>query len=337
MAQDRGRLRINKRAFLDDFLRGASDKELRQKYGLKHSQLRRVVGMLKQRGALTSEMVARRDENLRIRFGDKNGPPDPERDGRAPVDLDTGLVLHCPACGAPVKRGIENCGYCGAHLDFSLKGKTVHCPHCFRKIPAESSFCYRCARPVKSKVPQGKILEDRLCPRCRTAMIGRAIEDFSVMSCDSCEGMFIPHETFEMMQESSQRVIVPTERVQSSRMKGEERISYVRCPVCRKMMNRKNFARISGVIVDICGNHGIWFDAGEVEKVMDFISRGGLQKSRQREIERLKDEEKLMKLRKEQTLMQDQIATPMTWVSDSSGEQLDLIGLLGGLFRLFRS
>ena len=157
------------------------------------------------------------------------------------------------------------------------------------------------------------------------------------MSCDSCDGMFIPHETFEMMQESSQRVIVPTERAQSGRMKSEKSISYVRCPVCLKMMNRNNFARISGVIVDICGDHGIWFDAGEVEKIMDFISRGGLQKSREREVERLKHEEQFMKLRRDQTLTQNVIGTPITWEYGSSEAELDLVGLLGGLFRLFRS
>ena len=67
------------------------------------------------------------------------------------------------------------------------------------------------------------------------------------------------------------------------------------------MMNRTNFARISGVIIDSCRGHGIWFDPDEMEKIMDFIARGGLQKSKAADIDRLKDEEKLVRLRSGQS------------------------------------
>jgi Zn-finger nucleic acid-binding protein len=63
------------------------------------------------------------------------------------------------------------------------------------------------------------------------------------------------------------------------------------------MMNRTNFARISGVIVDTCRGHGIWFDPGELEKIMDFIAHGGLVKAKEVDLQRLKDEEDLMKIK----------------------------------------
>jgi hypothetical protein len=51
-------------------------------------------------------------------------------------------------------------------------------------------------------------------------------------------------------------------------------------------MNRVNFAHASGVIVDVCTNHGTWFDADELRRVLDFISAGGLESARQRELRR---------------------------------------------------
>jgi Zn-finger nucleic acid-binding protein len=54
-------------------------------------------------------------------------------------------------------------------------------------------------------------------------------------------------------------------------------------------MNRSNFARSSGVIIDICKRHGVWFDAEELPKIIEFIRRGGL--DRQREKEKLQLEE----------------------------------------------
>ena len=48
-------------------------------------------------------------------------------------------------------------------------------------------------------------------------------------------------------------------------------------------MNRINFARCSGVIVDVCKGHGTWFDASELREIVEFIRGGGLELSRQKE------------------------------------------------------
>jgi Zn-finger nucleic acid-binding protein len=47
-------------------------------------------------------------------------------------------------------------------------------------------------------------------------------------------------------------------------------------------MNRKNFAEVSGVIVDVCKKHGTWFDLGELPRVLAFVAAGGLERSRHR-------------------------------------------------------
>ena len=50
-------------------------------------------------------------------------------------------------------------------------------------------------------------------------------------------------------------------------------------------MVKKNFARISGVIIDECGRHGIWLDQGELEKIRHFVLAGGLEREQFKEIE----------------------------------------------------
>jgi Zn-finger nucleic acid-binding protein len=55
-------------------------------------------------------------------------------------------------------------------------------------------------------------------------------------------------------------------------------------------MNRSNFARISGVIIDLCKQHGVWFDANELPKIITFIDEGGLKRSREKEKIALEDE-----------------------------------------------
>lgn len=56
-----------------------------------------------------------------------------------------------------------------------------------------------------------------------------------------------------------------------------QRVVYLRCPECDTLMTRRNFGLRSGIIVDICPGHGVWFDHGELEAVMRFVRAGGLQ------------------------------------------------------------
>jgi Zn-finger nucleic acid-binding protein len=55
-------------------------------------------------------------------------------------------------------------------------------------------------------------------------------------------------------------------------------------------LNRINFARCSGVIVDICKGHGSWFDCDELSRIIKFIRGGGLEVSRAREKAQIEEE-----------------------------------------------
>jgi Zn-finger nucleic acid-binding protein len=82
-------------------------------------------------------------------------------------------------------------------------------------------------------------------------------------------------------------------------------------------MNRVNFGRVSGVIVDVCKMHGTWFDAGELTAVFAFAANGGLERTRDRE--RLeKGEEK--KRKQEDTVAHMQLAVMESRHSRYGGE-----------------
>ena len=51
-------------------------------------------------------------------------------------------------------------------------------------------------------------------------------------------------------------------------------------------MNRTVFGKSSGVIVDVCKDHGTWFDARELTASIAFVERGGLAVVEKRERER---------------------------------------------------
>ena len=60
-------------------------------------------------------------------------------------------------------------------------------------------------------------------------------------------------------------------------------------------MNRLNFGRLSGAIVDVCRGHGTFLDAGELHRIVRFIQGGGLDRARQRQLDDLKDEERRLR------------------------------------------
>jgi hypothetical protein len=112
------------------------------------------------------------------------------------------------------------------------------------------------------------------------------------------------------------------QRVQTS---GEVR--YRKCVACGTIMNRLNFGRLSGTIVDVCRGHGTFLDAGELHAVVRFIQSGGLDRARERQIEDLKEQE--------QRLRQAQMArpTPAADFDYDSWTRTDLQSLLDQLRR----
>jgi Zn-finger nucleic acid-binding protein len=74
--------------------------------------------------------------------------------------------------------------------------------------------------------------------------------------------------------------------------------AYIPCPECAKLMNRRNFAGLSGVILDWCKSHGTWFDRNELKQIVLFVRGGGLRKAREKEKAKLEEEKQ--HLREEQ-------------------------------------
>ena len=44
-------------------------------------------------------------------------------------------------------------------------------------------------------------------------------------------------------------------------------------------MHRRNYGRRSGVVLDTCSQHGLWFDQGELDSILDWIRHGGLERA----------------------------------------------------------
>jgi Zn-finger nucleic acid-binding protein len=164
---------------------------------------------------------------------------------------------------------------------------------------AGSKFCSHCGEEASGVEPVDEASAGD-CPRCERKLESLMIGGTPVRECTQCGGFWTDVKTFEEIcaDKETQSAVLGFISANPAELKSQPPISYVPCPDCKQLMNRSNFARSSGVIIDLCKQHGVWFDADELPKIIDFIDRGGLARSREKE--KIALDEERAKIRDEQ-------------------------------------
>jgi Zn-finger nucleic acid-binding protein len=194
-----------------------------------------------------------------------------------------------------------------------------------------SKHCQRCG--AAAAVPETKDAKDRKCPRCRLEMALVTIGSTAVLECERCFGLWLDVPSFEKIcADREQQSVVMGAASHAPTHDGHEtsKVKYVPCPECSQLMNRLNFARCSGVIVDICKKHGTWFDRDELSRIVEFISDGGLNAARAKE--KIEIAEQREQLRQEQRAV-DLHRTSSLGIGDADDHRLTGIASARGLLK----
>lgn len=197
-------------------------------------------------------------------------------------------VLRCPACGAPSEPKATACSYCRVALH------PVRCPWCFAWTYAESRDCPACGARSEP-APEGAA--PLPCPSCREPLASRRSGRAILAGCMRCAGVWAEATSFRVICEDraaqaaylGEGSVLPRPGASDP---SESPVFYRPCPKCGELMNRFNFANCSGVILDACKPHGVWFDADELRRIVAFIRDGGLDMARAKEIQALALERK---------------------------------------------
>lgn len=208
-------------------------------------------------------------------------------------------ALSCPSCGGNVSFADKSCSYCEAEL--LLKA----CPRCFARVFHGAKHCNHCGAQVSApaNVTEEGRAATRRCPACQdgTELEGRLADDVLLDECPACHGVFIDAEALDqIIREREAPSIQQVAGVEASSAreidrpppKPPGRAMYIPCPDCENVMNRKNFGRSSGIIIDFCKSHGTWFDANELPHVIEFVMSGGLDEARAKEEARRREAER---------------------------------------------
>lgn len=188
-------------------------------------------------------------------------------------------MAHCSNCSAPLPPNSIRCDYCGSRNDIDLK--EIH---------------YNTTHECES---------ERTCPRCSIVLktINLKLDGtFLIERCDECLGLFFDPGELEALLEATVSNVFNIDRTRLDAINASPRasdygVSYIKCPVCSRLMNRVNFGAKSGVVVDRCKDHGVWLDGGELRHLFEWMKAGGklLDQERQEQLKQEAEQEQRKK------------------------------------------
>jgi Zn-finger nucleic acid-binding protein len=233
--------------------------------------------------------------------------------------------LRCPGCGAAAEPESGRCRYCRARL------ATVSCPSCFTLGFEGAAYCDKCGA---ARVRVRRDDAGSKCPACRNELQRINVGSTPLLECASCDGVWVDADVFERLcaqRESQAGVLQRLSTRATAKTMGP--VKYRPCLRCGTMMNRVNFGKLSGAVIDVCRGHGTFLDAGELHQIVAFIQDGGLDRARTRSIEELKEEERRLKDLQRQAMLDRRASGGSPWTASSSWDGsgvADLIDLITG-------
>ncbi len=209
-------------------------------------------------------------------------------------------ALHCASCGANRRADETACHFCATVFAADDRERTTTCPSCFARIADAAHFCDHCGIGIQTIRLAGSSTT-LTCPACADGSLlhhrplasgapapltsvnsGAPALDASrpdrVDECPQCNGIWIEAAPWQMVIDHAQRNPLPDlgRRPAPPALPPQRGSLYRPCPVCTQRMNRSNYGGASGVIIDSCKQHGAWFDADELHRIIAWVRSGGL-------------------------------------------------------------
>lgn len=162
------------------------------------------------------------------------------------------VALHCFFCGNLV--GEQGCSLCG----------TVRDTRDERRARARCPRCGEHARLAPFGLGEAAL---EACPRCKGMFVNAVDWDtlLDVFSQEPLPDVLVPDA-------EGPSIYGPYRSAPSSRDAVQiDLAADVRCPTCGDAMERLEFGVMTRVIIDVCAKHGVWLDAGELERIIESV------------------------------------------------------------------
>jgi len=110
-----------------------------------------------------------------------------------------------------------------------------------------------------------------LCPACSQPLIALELEGIEVDHCPACNGTWLDAGELEHICERAGASAEPLRK--TIRAAGKGRRGKRRCPRCQGRLRTLTVGHSPAIEIDRCSRgHGLWFDAGEIETLVEECS-----------------------------------------------------------------
>ncbi len=111
------------------------------------------------------------------------------------------------------------------------------------------------------------------CPVCKSPLIILELNNVEIDHCTECHGIWLDGGELEILLEGSSE---KDKLLSSFKIDDNSKEKPLRCPICRKKMDKILCGIDESILIDKCKqHHGIWFDKGELE---DLVAMGSFDK-----------------------------------------------------------
>lgn len=103
------------------------------------------------------------------------------------------------------------------------------------------------------------IESEKTCPECGRKMSVLRVADITIDGCRYCRSLWF--DLGELKELAGTLDDIPGMRL-------ADRDSRLKCPVCGERMYRKVYMQGANLIVDLCREHGVYLEHGELERAL---------------------------------------------------------------------
>ena len=154
--------------------------------------------------------------------------------------------MNCLACGAPLP---DSPVFPGGTIECACGGVAV--------VPPAAPSA---PEPVRSVAPHSQ----PLCPRCVAPLVLREDDGLVVTACPAHHGTFVAHRVLAELEHGAPDTARRLDGAADAVTRLEQTVDILSCPVCRAPMTARTLRGDEHLVVDVCAEHGTWFDAGEL-------------------------------------------------------------------------
>lgn len=173
---------------------------------------------------------------------------------------------------------MSTCLYCGAPLKGSPESPRT-CDFCDRvnepaprevEVPVPVQVVHKVVQVVGDGASGSPEARELRCPHCRRRLVAVVAKGVELNGCGGCGGIWIDNASARRVLASPEAIFTDLARRAGENAKHAGiRAPHPSCPACTAVLDRA-FTR--GIELDVCPEHGTWFDPFELGTLVDVLT-----------------------------------------------------------------